>query len=192
MRRRKGRAPTEEELSLWRGVARTLRTKPPEPAPEPATHPEIAPKSRPLMSSTADIRLKPVGRPEPLIRTPASPTPAPSGLDRRTEERLRKGRRDPDARIDLHGMTAARAHGALTRFIGDARRQGHRCVLVITGKGAPGPSQGFGDWTPGVLRRETPIWLKTPPLAQQIVHVSQAHPKHGGGGALYVYLKKRG
>ena len=80
-------------------------------------------------------------------------------------------------------MTASRAHAALTRFVGRSRAAGLRLVLVITGKGG-------GEATPGVLRREAPIWLSTPPLSEMVVNVSAAHPKHGGGGALYVYLKR--
>ena len=113
-----------------------------------------------------------------------------SGLDRRTEERLKKGRRAPDARLDLHGMSAARAHRVLITFISNARAQGHRCVLVITGKGGPGEREPFASQAPGILRREAPMWLSSPPLSRMIVNVSQAHPRHGGGGALYVYLKR--
>ena len=80
-------------------------------------------------------------------------------------------------------MSAARAHAALKIFIADSQAMGRRCVLVITGKGS--------DAAPGVLRREAPRWLATPPLSQMIVNVSQAHDRHGGGGALYVYLKRR-
>ncbi|MEM7270856.1 MAG: Smr/MutS family protein [Pseudomonadota bacterium] len=101
-----------------------------------------------------------------------------------------KGKRTPDARLDLHGMSAARAHAALKMFISDSRDRGCRCVLVITGKGSDEPA-AFGEVKPGVLRRETPRWLSSPPLAQMIVTVAQAHPKHGGSGALYVYLKRK-
>lgn len=134
--------------------------------------------------------VKPHGRPSPAVTLPSAPKTGASGLDRRTETRLRKGKREPDARIDLHGMTATRAHAALTRFIADSRTAGRRCVLVITGKGAAGPSRAFGDPAPGVIRREAPHWLSTSPLSQMVVNVTQAHPKHGGAGALYVYLKK--
>lgn len=82
-------------------------------------------------------------------------------------------------------MTAQRAHMTLIGFVERSRAAGHRCLLVITGKG------GFNDSAPGVLRREAPFWLATPPLADLIVNVSPAHPRHGGGGALYVYLKRR-
>lgn len=197
MKRRKGRALTVEERSLWRQVAKTI-------SPVAAVHqniannaPETAEQSPPAPNVLADPPapppiprpqhwLKPGGRNEPLIRLPQTPAPKPTGLDRRTEERLRKGQRAPDARLDLHGMTANRAHAALNHFISQSRAAGHRCVLIITGKGAPG-----ADGRGGVLKREAPYWLSTPPLSSMIVHVANAHPRHGGGGALYVYLKRQ-
>ena len=56
-------------------------------------------------------------------------------MDRRRFEKLRRGRMEPEARIDLHGMTAERAHAALTGFILRAHDEDLRLVLVITGKG---------------------------------------------------------
>ena len=135
--------------------------------------------------------LKPLGRNEPQIALPPDQTPAPSGLDRATETRLRKGRKEPEARLDLHGMTANHAHSALTRFISQSRAQGLRLVLVITGKGGPAAARAFGDPSPGVLRREAPVWLSTPPLSGMVVNVSQAHPRHGGGGAFYIRLRRQ-
>lgn len=93
-------------------------------------------------------------------------------------------------------MTAERAHGALRAFISREYAAGSRLVLVITGKGGrradelEGP-RGYGPGR-GVLKTLTPIWLDEPPLSQMIVGVFQAHQKHGGGGALYVYLRKSG
>jgi len=122
----------------------------------------------------------PVGKPEP-------------GLDRRTSDRLRKGGRSPDATIDLHGMSAERAHRACLTFLSDALARGCRVVLVITGKG--GRQDDRDIMTPGrgkgVLRESLPGWLRASPLGRSIVGVYQAHQKHGGAGAFYVYLKKR-
>ncbi|MEM9735938.1 MAG: Smr/MutS family protein [Pseudomonadota bacterium] len=122
-----------------------------------------------------------VGRPEP-------------GLDRRTAERLRRGERAPDARLDLHGMTAERAHGALDGFIARALGAGLRCVLVITGKGGRFTPEDAAFMRPdrGVLRQMAPRWLKAGRFARQIVGIYEAHPRHGGAGAFYVYLKKSG
>jgi DNA-nicking Smr family endonuclease len=117
----------------------------------------------------------PVGRPE-------------TGLDRRTAERLRKGARAPDSRIDLHGMTAERAHRACLRFLGEAIGRGHRVLLVITGKGGRGDA--VSSRGRGVLRDSLPGWLRASPLGGSIVGIYQAHRRHGGEGAFYVYLKR--
>lgn len=193
-RKRGGRKLTEDERDLWRKVAATTAKRArapiaPEADPTPAPI-RIADDPPPL-----PVRiLKPTGRPKPQVSLPPTPAPAPSGLDRATETRLKKGRKEPDARLDLHGMTAQRAHAALNRFISQSSAMGHRLVLVITGKGGPDDFSNhrpFGSQAPGVLRREAPVWLSTSPLSHMVVNVSQAHPRHGGGGALYVYLKRR-
>ena len=191
--RRRGRNLTADERDLWRKVTRDVaRDHPALPeTPQPDPIPKPAPAPRPIKRSAAQgLTLKPLGQTSPAISVPSSPAAAPSGLDRRTEEKLRKGRRKPDARLDLHGMSAARAHAALNIFIADSQAMGRRCVLIITGKGAD-VEPGFGEIAPGVLRREAPRWLASPPLSQMVVNVSQAHTRHGGGGALYVYLKRR-
>ena len=189
--RRRGRKLTEEERALWRQVAATTSRR----APPPPLAPEAEAPPKPIAPPEPELPplriLKPVGRSEPQIALPPAPSPAPSGLDRATETRLRKGRKEPEARLDLHGMTANRAHAALNRFISQSRAQGLRLVLIITGKGGPAAPRAFGDPSPGVLRREAPVWLSTPPLSGMVVNVSQAHSRHGGGGALYVYLKRK-
>jgi DNA-nicking Smr family endonuclease len=67
-------------------------------------------------------------------------------------------------------------------------------VLVITGKGGKwrDPNEApFMRGDQGVLRQQVPGWLSRGPHARQIVGVYQAHLRHGGEGALYVYLKRR-
>ncbi|MEM7188503.1 MAG: Smr/MutS family protein [Pseudomonadota bacterium] len=120
----------------------------------------------------------PVGRPE-------------AGLDRRTADRLRKGARDPDAKVDLHGMSAERAHRACLMFLSDALSRGCRMVLVITGKGKQADDRDFMSPRRGVLRESLPGWLRASPMGRSIVGIYQAHQRHGGEGAFYVYLKKR-
>lgn len=97
----------------------------------------------------------------------------------------------PDARIDLHGLTLAEAHPRLLRFLLGAQAQGHRLVLVITGKGRDADA-GVGMPVPkGILRHQLPHWLATPPLSQIVLDLRQAHYRHGGDGAFYVYLRRR-
>jgi DNA-nicking Smr family endonuclease len=102
-----------------------------------------------------------------------------AGIDRGTQRRLFRGEVPIDSRLDLHGMTAARAQNRLSHFIELSAFQGCRCVLVITGKGL------------GVLRGHVPNWLKRPPLASHILALAEARPKDGGNGALYVLLRRK-
>jgi DNA-nicking Smr family endonuclease len=199
---RRPRELSDHDRAIWTqvaGTARPLRTRPaadhrtedrpaserktrdaPQTA-EPPPSPHMPTVLRPMGEREAPMRWR-VGhddRPRPVARR----TP---GLDDSTARRLGKGRIAPQARLDLHGMTADRAHAALARFLSDCAAQGLRCVLVVTGKGR-GAHGGRGD---GLLRRDTPRWLSTPAMAVHVVGVFAAHPRHGGDGALYIYLKR--
>lgn len=119
----------------------------------------------------------------------------PGGVDGRTEERLRKGQIEPDARLDLHGHTETAAHDALLNFLRGAEQRGHRMIIVVTGKGAErDPNAPFDlelDRKPrGLLKTLVPRWLAEPAFARFVAAVRQAHRRHGGEGALYVYMRK--
>ena len=58
------------------------------------------------------------------------------GLDKRTAQRLRRGRINVEAQLDLHGFKQDEAYMSLNLFLTQSYNVGHRCVLVITGKGA--------------------------------------------------------
>jgi DNA-nicking Smr family endonuclease len=144
--------------------------------------------------------LKPVTKApskKPAIVAPATPKKFTGGLDGNTADRLRKGALEPDRRIDLHGLTEAGAHRALLSFLRGAQRGGDKLVLVITGKGAraPDPYAPFDleleRRARGVLKSMVPRWLREPEFASLIADHRSAHIRHGGGGALYVYLKKK-
>lgn len=114
---------------------------------------------------------------------------APLTMDGRTHRRMMRGKLAPEARIDLHGLTLAHAQPALAAFVASSHAAGRRLVLVITGKGRADD----GDWTgrrPGALRRQVPLWLHAPPLSRIVQQVVPAHRRHGGDGALYVYLRR--
>ena len=141
---------------------------------------------------------KPSGRPQkPPVKPARPPIAAPSsapakkanpvdlrqgeraGIDGRTQRRLFRGDVPVDRRLDLHGLTAARAESRLAQFIETAARDGCRCVLVITGKGA------------GILRGHVPDWLKRQPLSPHVLALAEARPHDGGSGALYVLLRRQ-
>ena len=104
-----------------------------------------------------------------------------AGIDRANAERLKRGRHDIEARLDLHGLTQSEAHRALSGFVIDSQAAGRRCVLVITGRGRLGG---------GILRAAVPRWLAEPGLRRHLLGIAQAQPHHGGGGALYLLLRR--
>jgi DNA-nicking Smr family endonuclease len=126
---------------------------------------------------------------------PPAPPPKPrqsapsSEIDKRTNDRLRKGQMPIDARIDLHGMNQHDARTNLTRFLQIAHTRGQRCVLVITGKG----QKNRDPLAPatGILKTKTADWLREPPLNTLILKTHPAKPKDGGNGALYVLLRRQ-
>jgi DNA-nicking Smr family endonuclease len=122
-------------------------------------------------------------------------TPAPSRiappplapLGRRLKQKIGRGSEPIDARIDLHGMTQASAHGALAHFLRRAQHDGARLVLVITGKGKAGADPHAER---GVLKRQVPLWLESPELRALVVGFEAANIGHGGAGALYVRMRR--
>ncbi len=108
--------------------------------------------------------------------------PTYNSIDYKTRRKITRGRMPIDARIDLHGMNQNRAISMLRDFIYQAQAEDYRLVLVITGKGEAGT---------GILRRSVPQWLSGGDLAAMVSGFQEAHISHGGGGALYVRLKRR-
>jgi DNA-nicking Smr family endonuclease len=195
MRRRRTLHPEEEEL--WRTVARTARplhehpifhkpTEAPPPEPAPLTH---AKPRLPGFTLGEKARKR-----ESLDLAPSLPQAlgqAPLQMDAKTHGRMTRGKLAPEARIDLHGMTLAEAHPELIRFILNAQGAGLRLVLVITGKGKLRDDHGPIPQRMGALRHQVPQWLRQPPLGPAVLQVTEAHLKHGGSGAYYVYLRRR-
>lgn len=180
-----------EEAELWSAVARTARAMhaaAPQNPHLPVADP-VAPPAKP-QKPQAESRISPFQlgeRPAPSV--PTSPVKPALKMDARTHEKMVRGKLSPESRIDLHGMTLAEAHPELIRFLLNAHSDGQRLVLVITGKG-----KMTHDPVPrpiGALRHQVPHWLRLPPLSQAVQQVAEANLKHGGSGALYVYLRRR-
>lgn len=190
---RKRSGLSADDLEVWSRVAGTVTPlDPPVPIAPPVPVERIT-----------KLRAKPVGSVPPmpaprrsLVTVDTAPDPMrglvdqPLRMDKRVHGRLKRGKIEPDARIDLHGMTEARAHRALTGFLLRAQAEGARVVLVITGKGRRPEGHRMTE-VPGVLRRAVPHWLRDAPLAGIVLQILQAHDRHGGAGAYYVYLKRR-
>jgi DNA-nicking Smr family endonuclease len=180
---RRKRSLSEEDRALWESVAKQVKplrkrhraSKPPI-APEPAEA-NVVPKSAASPKPQAAPRIIPPAKPEP-------PPLAPIG--RRERSQLSRGRKEIDARLDLHGMTQIRAHRVLLTFLQRAHSDGLTFVLVITGKGKVGGSEAER----GVLRRQVPQWLSLPEFRSLVVGFEEAHIGHGGEGALYVRVRR--
>lgn len=102
------------------------------------------------------------------------------GLQHKLLRSLRHGEIRWQATLDLHGSTVAQARSILSHFLSENIHQGHRCVLIIHGKGKL-------EHEP-VLKNQINNWLQQYP---DVLAFSSAVPKDGGVGAVYVLLKRR-
>jgi DNA-nicking Smr family endonuclease len=175
---RRKRALTEEEHALWESVAKQIK---------PLRKKSRAAKAE-ATSTSAEAPAKPAASPRPFAAAPRAPKPGPpplAPLGRRERSQLSRGRKEIDARLDLHGMTQTRAHRALSDFLQRAHGDGLTFVLIITGKGKMG-----AESERGVLRRQVPQWLGLPEFRSLVVGFEEAHIGHGGEGALYVRIRR--
>jgi DNA-nicking Smr family endonuclease len=162
------RHPSRDERALWRAAMSEVA-----PLPEPAVAPSEAPTTA---VPPPHVKRSRAAAPDELTLAAAP------GLDRRSAERLRRGARRIEARLDLHGMTQDEAHRALDGFLARAEVSGLRCVLVITGKGG---ERG------GVLRAAVPRWINEQPNRPRVLAIAPAQPKDGGAGAVYLLLRRK-
>ena len=178
---RRKRALTREEAELWESVAK--QAKPLRKRARPVKAVQDLVEETPAKTGPV-LRLK---SPPVIQVVPAAP-PAPpplAPLGRRERSKLSRGRKDIDARLDLHGMTQSRAHRVLLNFLHHAQEDGMSVVLIITGKGKSG-----AESERGVLRRQVPQWLSLPEFRSVVIGFDEAHIGHGGEGALYVRVRR--
>ena len=168
-----------DEAELWARVTASIRplsrepqkTRPESPAPAVATKVEKVP---------------PVRAPEskPLASRPVRPG---TTLDGTWDRKLRSGALQPDRVVDLHGMNLDRAWNSIDTALELASEAGERLILLVTGHHRPGepPIQR------GKIRAAVHDWLTVSRHAGRIAAVRGAHPRHGGGGSLYIVLRRR-
>jgi DNA-nicking Smr family endonuclease len=106
------------------------------------------------------------------------------GIDRRLLRKLRRGEYALQGHVDLHGQNRAEARQTVEGFIGHSRRAGHRCVLIIHGRGL-----NSKDQIP-VLKERVKGWLERGRLGREVLAFVTARPCDGGAGALYVLLRR--
>jgi DNA-nicking Smr family endonuclease len=177
---RRKRGLSEEDRALWESVAKQVKPLRKRRASKPS-----------LAATEVDTKAaqKPAASPRHVaparIVAPSKPEPPPlAPIGRRERSHLSRGRKEIDARLDLHGMTQTRAHRELFGFLQRAHSHGLTFVLVITGKGR------VADPERGVLRRQVPQWLSLPEFRALVVGFEEAHIGHGGEGALYVRIRR--
>ena len=154
---------------MWSRVARTVKPARGKSIDIEADEPEPAAPRRGVTAVAPEAGAKP--------KAAKRPTP-PDDLS--GQRRVRRGQHEIDARLDLHGHTQDTAHRELVEFLLRQAGQGARCVLVITGKGRIGA---------GILRARLFDWIADPELRPFIAGYAEAHPRHGGAGATYVFLR---
>lgn len=195
-KRRNGRGIDPEERALWLKVVESADPlNPGKPANIETLRRAVAAVNSPVKPAQQPFRMgekakyTAVNRLQPSLDDHYANVS--SNMDKRNFDRLKKGKMQVDGKIDLHGMTLAQAHPALTGFVREAHHSGKRLLLVITGKGKPGRDDWVMPARHGVLKHQVPQWLAMQPLAPLVLQVTQATQKHGGTGAYYVYLRRQ-
>jgi DNA-nicking Smr family endonuclease len=173
------RSLSAEEKALWAKVAATIR---------PLSRVIEYPKNTPEIIDKIE---KVAGR-TPVKKLPASPRPADvprpgTTLDGSWDKRLRNGAAEPDRVLDLHGHSLDRAWAAIDRALEQAIDSGDRLLLLITGH----PRAGDPPLERRRIRAAVHDWLAVSRHAPRIAAVRGAHRRHGGGGSLYIVLRRR-
>jgi len=161
------RLTTEAERELFYDVLADVKPLKVQAPRKKKASPQPKPASKP----------KPPAKIEKVAKRPVRTPDEPPAFGGHRAVQVRKGRVEPEAKFDLHGMTQETAHRALFGFLHRARANGARVVLVVTGKS-------------GVLNRQFKPWLAQGEFGALVSGVSSAHKRHGGSGAYYVLLKR--
>lgn len=170
-----------DEKALWDKVVASVR---------PLRTP-LAPPPRPSAPAIVEsVVAKPVrGRVPPPRPAPAPARPAPvQTLDGGWDRRLIRGTVQPDLTVDLHGHNLSTAYALLDDRLERAIASGARVMLLITGKP---PTDDLRPVGRGAIRAAIGDWLAASRHAADIAAVRNAHPRHGGSGALYIVLRRR-
>jgi DNA-nicking Smr family endonuclease len=165
-----------DEAALWARVAGTIRPLSRDVRDKNATEPAANRAPVKLIAS------KSVQSPPPMLK----PGPATT-LDGSWDKRLGSGAISPDRVVDLHGMTLDSAWLAIDRALEQAIARGERIVLLITGH----RRSGEPPIPRGAIRAAVHDWLEASRHSGAIAAVRGAHRRHGGGGSLYIVLRRK-
>ena len=166
-----------EEAALWAKVTASIRplSRDPKEAPTVITA-QQAPTVAKSKSPLKPLQLHPKRIENLRVAT----------LDGGWDRRLRSGRVEPDRILDLHGYTLDRAWAAIDQALERAIASGERIMLLITGH----ERRGDPPLERGRIRAAVHDWLAVSRHAPRIAAVRGSHRRHGGGGSLYIILRK--
>jgi len=192
--RKKPRQLSQSEAELWQKVVKQVEAINPVSPLQVSQHPIPKKPQQPVFavehnSFRIGQKTKPSAHQKPAFHSASAKT-SPN-MDQRNFRRLLKGKLEIDGTLDLHGLTAEQARTRLHVYIHNAHRAHYRLLLVITGKGKMLGYDEFNRPKIGVLRQGLPEWLKSAELSSLVLQVTQAHDRHGGSGAYYVYLRRK-
>lgn len=105
------------------------------------------------------------------------------GIQNGVYKKLRMGRYEVEARLDLHRMTVKQARKEVFRFIQDSMSLGLRTVIILHGKG----QKKLEQERTAVLKGYVDRWLRD---IDEVQAFHSAQPVHGGTGAVYAMLRK--
>lgn len=184
-----------EEAALWNKVIQSVtplhvravpKALPPEPEPPAAPVPK--PMTRRVDVPTGKLVPNHSVRPAITLSTPMPDTHERRTLDASWDRRLSRGLVAPESAIDLHGHNLHAAYDRLDAGLAQAIARGDRVLLLITGK--PPRPESERPHARGAIRAAVGDWLAASRHADRIAAVRQAHPRHGGAGALYIVLRR--
>ena len=172
-----------EEKALWGKVMATVKPLSParivaEPAPTKAALPKVTPLKLVVRKKLVQPK---------LVATPVKP-PVQNTLDSTWDRRIHKGAIVPDISVDLHETNLSGAYARLDNTLEQAIHQKLRVVLLVTGK--PREHDRASGQGRGAIAAVVRDWLASSRHAGSISAVRNAHPRHGGAGALYIVLKR--
>ncbi|MGN6269390.1 MAG: Smr/MutS family protein [Sphingomonas sp.] len=174
-----------DEAALWARVLATVRPLPGRKAPATPAHSRDSGKPAPPATPPATSGSRPRANTENVRR----PTPHHRAtLDSGWDKRLSRGLAQPDCTVDLHGHSLATAYARLDAALDQAIAQGDRVMLLVTGK--PPRADSERPHARGAIREAVGDWLAASRHADRIAAVRNAHPRHGGQGALYIVLRR--
>jgi DNA-nicking Smr family endonuclease len=164
---------------------RRLRVSTTEPAPPARSPPPRRAPARDAEDDAALADLVSTGARFEIETVGETVAGRAAGIDARVLRRLRAGEYPVDATLDLHGRAREEATRALERSVQAARAAGHRCLLVIHGRGNHSDAEG------PVLRPVVWDWLGGARASRAAVMAFASAPAGlGGAGATLVLLRK--